>query len=709
MKEKHFHKEPKRLGAEKKRPEARNGNCGSASAPNAGKASEAALGRESAHQGCAPSAECCACGRHCRKENSNADAIGLIIAAAALAAGFAASFFAEKIPYFPLTDPSWIAVFICATPIYLEAWSAFRKEGKITSPMLVSVAISAALGLQVLEFFQAHGKYYSPESYVFAAGEIAFLMGLGEWLEKLTVKRSRAGIERLVSLAPRKARRKVPGGIEEIDASDIKIGDTLVVRPNDMVPIDGVIASGDTSIDQSNMTGEHTPVDKFPGDEVLGGTWNMSKAIEVRATKLASDTAIAKLINLVEEAEGKRAPISKVADKWAGYVVPSAVALAAATFLISTIFFGVEPTAALIRAVTILVVFCPCAFVLATPTAVAAGLGNAAKNGVLIKSAETLERLAKTDTVFFDKTGTLTEGSISVCGVYPVECDELSLLSIAASAENYSEHPIAKAICKAAKERGAALLETEHTTSIAGAGVSASVCGKKVTVGRWEHACAQSKGLECLQAAREKSAAAGESFIVVCADGKAIGGISLSDTLRSDAKETVGRLNSMGYSTSMLTGDSRASAEAVGKLAGIKNIRPNLMPEDKAKAVIEAQNSGSRVCMVGDGVNDAPALAYADCSIAVAALGSDAAIEAAQVSLMGKDLFKVCAVLSLSKAVMRTIKTNITFSIVVNLSAVLLGIFGILTPVSGALVHNATSVAVVLNSARLLGRKKDYQ
>ena len=658
----------------------------------------------------------CACNAACRNhekqhspKRSFREESKLAVSAVSLCAGFAITYFGAQIPLFPLTDPSWIAVFLCAIPIYKEAWEALHKKGKITSSLLVSIAMSAAFALQILALCSGDEAPGHSESYIFVVGEISFLMALGEWLEDITVKKSRAGIERLVSLAPRKARLKTTEGISEIEVSKVKIGDLLLVRPNDMIPIDGVIVSGNTSVDQSNMTGESLPVDKSVGDEVLGGTWNKSGAVEIRAAKTSSDSAIAKLINLVEEAEGKRAPISKIADKWASYVVPSAIVLSIIVFFISLFILDTTTVEAVIRSVTILVVFCPCAFVLATPTAIAAGLGNAAKKGVLIKSGEALESLSKVDCVFFDKTGTLTKGIINVSGIYPLKNDEDYLLNLAASAEKFSEHPIAKAITAKAEERGLKCANPKNTNSLVGIGIKAEVSGKEILVSQWKSLPNGIKGREKLESIRNRCAAAGETFVLVCENGNLIGGISLRDTIREDAKKTVSRLKKLGYKTAMLTGDSRETADTVASEVGVEKAYAGLMPTDKSAAIRNAQKSGECVCMVGDGVNDAPALATADCSIAVAALGSDVAIDTAQVSLLGSDIYKICGILKFSKSVLNTIRTNISLSIAINLAAVALSVYGILNPVSGALVHNMSSVIVVLNSARLLGRNSDFK
>ena len=607
---------------------------------------------------------------------------------------------------FHYIDPAWLALLLCGVPIVKAGFKNLFKNRKITSGLLISVAMIAAVALEMfLMFNMGHVEMHHHESYIFAAGEIAFLMTLGGMIEDYTVRKSRAGIERLVTIAPKTAYVKNGDSLVLTKVDDIKIGDIVVVKPNNMISADGVIISGKTAVDQSSMTGESLPVDKAEGDEVFGGTWNKSGAVEIRVTKLAKDMAVSKLISLVEEAEGKKAPISRLADKWAGYIVPSAIILAFVVAVVSYFLFHISVLDAVIRGVTVLVVFCPCSLALATPTAVAAGLGNAAKRGVLIKSGAALEELAKVDVMAFDKTGTLTEGQIEISDTFAYGMDEKAMLALAAAAEKYSEHPIAKAIIKGSD---AQISEPEQTTSLVGIGVEAIVDGKKVLVSRWTGL--ESSGIDTSKAEADAKEllVCGKTVVAVCVDDVLAGIIALSDVLRKDTPAAVRAINNMDIDTIMLTGDNEQTALSVAQTSGVQKVKHSLMPDDKLRCIEELKQHGKTVCMVGDGVNDAPSLAAANCSVAMGALGSDIAIETADIALMGSDILRMPGLVELAKKVMTRIKGNITLSMSINFIAVLLSTLGLLTPVTGALVHNLSSVLVVSNSALLLTVKDRF-
>ncbi len=599
-------------------------------------------------------------------------------------------------------NPAWIAIVLCGFPIFKGAVLGIRHEHKITSALLISVAMTASVVLEFLSLagFSTGGH---EESYLFAAGEIALLMALGELLEDLTVRRSRAGIERLVSLSPTTAQRvDADGSVHTTAVTSLNIGDCILVQPNSIIPADGRIVSGRTSVNQAAMTGESLPVDKEPGDEVFAGTQNLSGALTVAVTKKAADMAISRLAALVEEAEGKKAPISRVADRWASKIVPAAVVLSALVGLFAFFVLNVAPSEAIVRGVTILVVFCPCALALATPTAVAAGLGNAAKRGLLIKSGAALEQAAKVDTFAFDKTGTLTEGQLAVDDVRAFGLSEAELLQLAGSAEKHSEHPIARAVCEYAAQH-TELLEPRQTDSIMGVGVRALIGGRTVTVCKWDEAALHpdEEQAACARAFLQQ----GKTLCAVVVDGRLCGLLSVSDMLRKDTPRAVSALSDMGISCIMLTGDNGATAERIASQAGLSGFEHSLMPEQKLEKIQQLRDAGRHVCMVGDGVNDAPALAAADCSVAMGALGSDVAVETASVALMSSDIMRLPGFIALSRRVMSTIRINIALSITVNILAVILSTAGILTPVTGALVHNASSILVVLNSCLLLGAK----
>lgn len=636
------------------------------------------------------------------------DGARLWISFAALAAGFAVGSLHVPWPLFPLTDPSWIAVALCGWPIAKGAWESLRGEGRVTSALLITIAIFSAIALQLLESFGGAQSGHGHASYIFAAGEIAFLMGLGEMIEARTVRKTREGVEALVKIAPKTAMLKTADGFSETPVGSLKVGDIVLVRPNCMISVDGEIVEGGGAVDQSSMTGESVPVDKKPGDTVLAGTWNKSGPMMVRVSKLSSQTAISKLISLVEEAEGKKAPISRVANKWAGRIVPAAVATSVAVFLFTRLALETDMATSLVRAVTILVVFCPCAFALATPTAVAAGIGNASRRGILVKSGAAIEELSYINCVAFDKTGTLTTASLKVEAVAGFGISEDEALALCAGAESYSEHPIARAVAAAARGR-VEIPEPESTKALTGIGVECSIGGRRILV--CSYRAAVDSGAAVDAAAREYAESRlerGETLVCLVADSKLAGIISLSDEIRPGAASAVAELGRLGYSTAILTGDNPSAAARVASETGVARCFSSLMPDGKVAAIEGLRRGGAKVLMIGDGVNDAPALAAADCSAAMGALGSDLAVETADIAFLNDNISLVPGLLKFSKAVMFKIRSNIVLSLAISFSAVILSAAGVLDPVSGALLHNVSSVTVVLNSASLLARKKDY-
>ena len=640
----------------------------------------------------------------------------LAISLASLLASFAISFFGLSFPWFPLSDPAWIAVVLCGFPLVRSAAESLFRRRKITSPLLISIAIFASLALQFFMTFSCGDSgTHSHDSYIFAAGEIAFLMALGEMLEERTVKKSREGIEALVKISPKTAlRRRADGEEENVSAESLEIGDVVIVRPGDMIPADGEIVEGASAVNQAGMTGESVPVDKARGDAVLAGTWNISGAISVRVGKRSGDTVIARLVRLVEEAEAKKAPIENVADRWAGRVVPVAIACAVAVFVFAFWILEKDFATSLIRGVTILVVFCPCAFALATPTAIAAGIGNAARRGILIKSGAALEKLAGVGAVAFDKTGTLTRAELKVEAVFSAgTLGEKEIVALCAAAEKRSQHPIASAILAAAGET--TLPSARNISAQNGIGISCDVGNAEVKI--CSRAGAISAGISLERAAADfcdAHAARGETLVCLAVDGALAGIIALSDTLRDGVSEMLAEMRVRGIETAMLTGDNRAAGAHFARLAGVGKVFAEQLPADKAESVSElrsrAGKSGGRggVLMVGDGVNDAPALASADCSIAMGALGSELAVETADIAILNDNVALVGGLMKFSGAVLRTIHANFAISLCINFCAVVLSAAGILDPVSGAIVHNASSVLVVLNSASLLARGRDF-
>ncbi len=578
-------------------------------------------------------------------------------------------------------DAAWVAIILCGVPIVLEAVIGLVTAFDIKADVLVSLALIASVCI---------GED-------FAAGEVAFIMQLGALLEDLTVARARAGIEKLVHLTPQTAR--IVRGTEEVvvPAEQVRVGDVLRVLPGERVPVDGVVLSGQASIDQAVMTGESLPVDKAPGDEVFSGTVDSFGTFTMRATKVGADSSLQRMIRLVQSADAGKAKIVRLADRWATWIVVIALTAAVLTWLIS---------GEIIRAVTILVVFCPCALVLATPTAIMAAIGNATKHGFLVREGDALERLAAVQKVAFDKTGTLTYGTPKVVAVlsFSDRFDEEAVYALTAAAELRSEHPLGKAVlgCWRQTHSGAALPEADDPTMLPGRGVRATVDGRAVLAGRPE--LLREAGIA---AGHEEDIAPylaqGCTAIWVGVDGTLAGCLLLADTVRTDSAQTVAAIRATGVRPVLLTGDNEAAAEHIAGQLGIEEVHARCLPEDKLRYMDEA---GAPVCMIGDGVNDAPALRRATVGIAMGGVGSDIAVDAADIALVDDEIRELPHLLTLSRRMMRTIKLNLTFSMTLNFVAIVLAITGILDPVVGALVHNAGSVLVIINSAFLLKWRK---
>ena len=576
-------------------------------------------------------------------------------------------------------DAAWVAILLCGIPIVLEALIGLITAFDIKADVLVSLALIAAVLI---------GED-------FAAGEVAFIMQLGALLEDVTVARARAGIEKLVHLTPQTARLLLPDGENIVPAGQVRVGDRLRVLPGESIPVDGVITSGQTSINQAVMTGESLPVDKTVGDEVSSGTVNQYGAFEMRATKVGEDSSIQRMIRLVQSADAGKARIVGQADRWATWIVVVALTAAALTWLI---------TGEIIRAVTILVVFCPCALVLATPTAIMAAIGNATRHGFLVREGDALERLAAVRRIAFDKTGTLTYGTprvVAVASALP-DLDRMGLYALAAGAEQLSEHPLGKAVVAGYREENSGeIAPAESFEMLPGRGVSAVVDGRRVLAGNpqllADHGVAVSPDAE-----RQRLLEEGATMIYVAADGVFAGYLALSDTLRAESAATIAALEAAGVRPVLLTGDHESAAGAIAARLGIREVRAGCLPEDKLEEIGRWQRDGVHVCMIGDGVNDAPALKKADVGIAMGGVGSDIAVEAADIALVDDEVKELPHLMALSRRMMSTIRMNLTFSMGLNFLAIFLAMAGTLNPVVGALVHNAGSVAVILNSALLL-------
>ena len=576
-------------------------------------------------------------------------------------------------------DAAWVAIVLCGIPIVLEALIGLITAFDIKADVLVSLALIAAVLI---------GED-------FAAGEVAFIMQLGALLEDVTVARARAGIEKLVHLTPQTARVVRDDGENIVPAGQVRVGDRLRVLPGESIPVDGVITSGQTSINQAVMTGESLPVDKTVGDEVSSGTVNQYGAFEMRATKVGEDSSIQRMIRLVQSADAGKARIVGQADRWATWIVVVALTAAALTWLI---------TGEIIRAVTILVVFCPCALVLATPTAIMAAIGNATRHGFLVREGDALERLAAVRKIAFDKTGTLTYGTPRVVAVASTLAglDRAGLYALAAGAEQLSEHPLGKAVVAGYREENSGeIAPAESCEMLPGRGVSAVVDGRRVLAGNpqllADHGVAVSPDAE-----RQRLLEEGATMIYVAVDGVFAGYLALSDTLRAESAATIAALEAAGVRPVLLTGDHESAAGAIAARLGIREVRAGCLPEDKLEEIGRWQRDGVHVCMIGDGVNDAPALKKADVGIAMGGVGSDIAVEAADIALVDDEVKELPHLMALSRRMMSTIRMNLTFSMGLNFLAIFLAMAGTLNPVVGALVHNAGSVAVILNSALLL-------
>ncbi|MBQ3473346.1 MAG: cation-translocating P-type ATPase [Methanobrevibacter sp.] len=579
-------------------------------------------------------------------------------------------------------NPAWGAVIISGIPMLLLAMTRLIREKWISSALLIAIAMVASLLI---------GE-------IFAAGEVAWIMALGALLEDWTVERAKKGLRNLINLTPQTGRRIIDGKEEMISVDEIKIGDILRILPGESVPVDGEIIKGTSSLDQSIMTGESLPIDKEVGDEVFCGTMNMYGAIDIKATSLGENSSLQKLIDLVKAADEKQAPTQRIADKWATWLVPIALAIAIAAWLI---------TGNIERGVTVLVVFCPCALILATPTAIMAAIGQATKYGVLIKSGEALETLGGLNTLVFDKTGTLTYGNLQVSDIIPANEDlsETDLLKIVASCELLSEHPLAKAIVEKAKEVEIDIENPKDFKMYPGKGVSCKNSYGSVYAGNAKFLAENNIDID--ESYLDKLRSEGKASIIVALNDEVAGFIGLSDVIREDSARMIQSLHDLDTETILLTGDNTETANYFASQVGIGKVYGNLLPEEKLSWIEKLKGEGKKVCMIGDGVNDAPALKTADVSVAMGSVGSDVAIEAADIALLGDDIGKIPYLKKLSNSTLFTIRANIAISMAINAAAIVCSVLGWLNPVTGAIVHNARSCLVVLNAALLYDRHFD--
>ncbi|MGZ6213874.1 MAG: copper-translocating P-type ATPase, partial [Candidatus Limnocylindria bacterium] len=590
---------------------------------------------------------------------------------------------------------------------FLVAAARGLRHGDLTMDTLVSLGTLAAYGYSVAITLAGSAG----ETYYDSAAVIIGLVLLGRWLEARAKSQAAGAVKALLRLRPTTARVLRDGREADLPIDQVRPGDLVRVRPGERVPADGALIEGSSAVDESMLTGESIPVDKRAGDAVIGATMNASGSFVMRVERVGADTALAQIARLVEQAQGSKAPIQRVVDRVTARFVPAVVLVAAAAFGV-WLLVGQEPRlpAALTAAVAVLIIACPCAMGLATPTAIMVGTAKGAEAGILIRDGAALEQAQRITAVVLDKTGTITEGQPAVIGIDPVSgISELDLLRLAAAAERGSEHPLAEAIVRLAAERAIHLPEASAFASVAGGGVEATVEGRRVLVGSERLLLERGADVAAVEAHARDAAAAGRTPVLVAVDGAAIGLLAIADTVKPASVEAVRRLRAAGLDVWMLTGDRGAVAEAIGNEVGIgaDRILAEVRPGEKAAKIAELQAAGAMVAMVGDGINDAPALAQADLGVAIGT-GADVAVEASAITLVGDDLRAVPAAIRLSRATMRTIRQNLAWAFGYNLVLIPVAA-GVLFPLTGWLLSPAlaagamalSSVSVVSNSLRL--------
>ena len=575
-----------------------------------------------------------------------------------------------------------ISAVVGGFPVFKLAVTNILRDFDLTAGVMVSVAMIAALIV---------GEYG-------AMALVAFMMVIGEAMEDFTRERADHALKELNELVPAMVTLRMNGKDTEVSIGQVRKGDIALVRPGGRIPVDGMIVDGEASVDQSSITGESMPIDKTVGNIVYAGTIVSSGALSIEVEDVGDTTTLGKMIHLVEEAQSTQAPVQRIANRYAQFFAPVAIVIAGITWWITG-----EP----LRGVTMLVTICPCSLVLATPTAVVAAIGNTARNGVLVKHGTAMEQIGKVDVVAFDKTGTVTFGEPKVTGITPLNgITEDNLLQITASAERSSEHPLAKAIIKEAKGRGLELSTPKDFESIAGHGISASVDGKTVSIGEkmLGEKDVQMNGEETRGIMASKTQ--GYTVIPVAIDGALAGYINMADTVRPESAKAIENLRKLGISKILLiTGDSKIVGEKVGNELGVTQTYTEVLPERKLEIIKELQAEGHSVAYIGDGVNDAPALAVANVGIAMGSIGTAVAMETADVVLLTDEIGQVPYLIELSQATMKNIRTNITVSMTIVLGSVAASALGIIGPVIGAIMHEVAAVPVIANAATLIGWK----
>ena len=575
-------------------------------------------------------------------------------------------------------DPIWGTILISGLPIAYEAFYALLVRKKITSPLLITTAMIAAISINE----------------IFAAGEVVLIMAVGEILENITVDKAKKGMENLLKLTPTQGRKVTKDGDFVVNINQIQNGDILRILPGEVIPADGTIISGSTSINQANLTGESLPVDKTVNDKVMAGTLNCFGSIDIRVTAI-TDTFLKKMITLVEHAQQNKSPTELIIDKLASILVPASLFVAFLTYLF---------TGEAIRAVTVLVVFCPCALVLATPISVISAMTSASKNGILIKSGAALEMMGKVDTFIFDKTGTLTLGNIQVTDVvaFDTHYSNNDILSLTASLEKFSEHPLAKAVIASANQAKQTLSSVSNFKMLPGKGVSGTIDKNTLFAGNITFLKENNVSISTQQQAQiSQLQNQGKTLIFVALENHLLGCIALSDTVRPEAQSVIHTLLPLSKNIVMLSGDNKAAAQYLANIVGITQIRANLLPADKVQAIQTLQQEGALTCMVGDGINDAPSLKIANVGVAMGKFGNDITVDAADIALIDDNLKALPKLKLLSIATLKTIKQNLAISLLFNLFCIALSVFGLIGPFVGAILHNVSSLVVIFNASKL--------
>lgn len=587
--------------------------------------------------------------------------------------------------------PVWISIVISAFPFLVGAIKNIVKF-KIKNSLLITIAVIASVFV---------GEY-------FAAAEIAILMAIGELLEDYTVDRAKKGLNDLISSAPKKAKKLIKTNdsytVKEVPIEEIENGDIIRVMPGEIISVDGIIKEGFSSIDQSILTGESLPVDKTVGDEVFCGSMNCFGSIDIVA-KDVENSSLQKFIDLVERAEKEQTPMQTLIDRLAVKLVPTALLIAIATFVIM-VLSKFDLYTSINRAVTVLVVFCPCALFLSTPTAVMASIGQASKHGVIIKTFNALEKLAKVNKIAFDKTGTLTYGKLNVNDIENFsDFSDEKIMSLISSLESKSEHPIAKSVTEYLDEKNIKKENVENFKMKIARGVEGEILGNKYFCGNEKYFKENNINIkENVKEKIEKYSSEAKNIILFGDEKEVLSIVTLSDTLRENAKEMVENLKNFEIEPLLLTGDNLSTAKYFSEKVGITNVKAELSPEEKFENIKNLKENNV-VCMIGDGINDAPALKLSDVSVAMGKTGSDISIESANIVLMGHDVSKIVYLKKLANATVKTIKFNIIISLLINFVAVILSVLGVLNPLVGAIVHNLGSILVILNASLLYDRK----